>query len=134
MLHLKGVRFLYCQKCRQFVTVPIGPETRVVGAGFYVCMPCRRAVMRARARYLGKGIREGAGWGACLCCGAVDDLTVDHVIPRSRGGADDSTNFQTLCRKCNSIKGDKYVDFRQRGPRTRGESGEAPLTCVNRSL
>lgn len=42
----------------------------------------------------------------CTRCGAVDDLTVDHIVPLS-AGADpyNPTNLQVLCRRCNSQKG-----------------------------
>jgi len=32
-------------------------------------------------------------------------MTKDHVIPRSKGGPDKVENYQTLCTKCNSKKG-----------------------------
>ncbi len=35
----------------------------------------------------------------------VDELTCDHVIPRSRGGGTDWTNIVTCCAKCNRKKG-----------------------------
>lgn len=34
-------------------------------------------------------------------------LTVDHILPRSRGGTGHLTNLQPLCCKCNGNKGDK---------------------------
>jgi hypothetical protein len=40
----------------------------------------------------------------CQHCGARRYLSVDHVIPESRGGTCDITNLQTLCRRCNSKK------------------------------
>lgn len=42
---------------------------------------------------------------ACLNCGSADDLTLDHIWPRSLGGTDEVSNLQTLCRPCNSRKG-----------------------------
>lgn len=42
---------------------------------------------------------------ACVACGATEGLTIDHVIPKSRGGSDDDGNKQTLCRGCNQAKG-----------------------------
>lgn len=49
----------------------------------------------------------------CLCCGQkVDKLTMDHVVPRSDGGADSIENIQPLCRSCNELKGTQIIDFR----------------------
>jgi hypothetical protein len=41
----------------------------------------------------------------CVECGETDDLTLDHIHPRSRGGSDRDPNLRTLCRSCNSSKG-----------------------------
>lgn len=45
--------------------------------------------------------------GQCIWCGSKDDLHVDHVQPRSRGGTSEDTNLQTLCGTCNVSKGIK---------------------------
>ena len=47
---------------------------------------------------------------------AVDDngdeilMTKDHIIPRSKGGIDDISNYQTMCKLCNEAKGNKLED------------------------
>lgn len=41
----------------------------------------------------------------CRYCGATDDLTIDHLIPRCRGGNDKPSNLVVACRSCNSSKG-----------------------------
>lgn len=41
----------------------------------------------------------------CQRCGTHRNLTVDHIVPIARGGADDMANYQTLCGSCNSRKG-----------------------------
>lgn len=46
----------------------------------------------------------------CVKCATTEGLSIDHVIPWSRGGPDHPDNFQTLCRSCNSSKGNKMVD------------------------
>lgn len=43
--------------------------------------------------------------GICAHCGTSESLSVDHVIPISRGGTNDLENLQCLCRPCNSRKG-----------------------------
>ncbi len=42
---------------------------------------------------------------ACVYCGAEDDMTVDHIIPRRYGGSDQPRNLVPACRSCNSRKG-----------------------------
>lgn len=49
----------------------------------------------------------------CLRCGRTDELlTVDHITPLSRGGANAIANIQPLCGSCNSIKGVSSKDYR----------------------
>jgi 5-methylcytosine-specific restriction endonuclease McrA len=41
----------------------------------------------------------------CQYCGARSNLTVDHVIPRSKGGASSWDNIVASCAPCNLRKG-----------------------------
>lgn len=43
----------------------------------------------------------------CQYCGSTRDLTIDHVIPRSRGGDDSWENLVTACTRCNNKKGSR---------------------------
>jgi 5-methylcytosine-specific restriction endonuclease McrA len=44
----------------------------------------------------------------CQYCGAcADQLSVDHVVPRSRGGLDTWENVTTACLPCNVRKGNR---------------------------
>jgi 5-methylcytosine-specific restriction endonuclease McrA len=43
----------------------------------------------------------------CAYCGSNKQLTLDHIIPRSRGGDNSWTNLVTCCHKCNLHKADK---------------------------
>ncbi|NCP84959.1 MAG: HNH endonuclease [Bacteroidetes bacterium] len=43
----------------------------------------------------------------CQYCGSRESLTLDHVIPRSRGGGDSWDNLVTCCASCNVKKGNK---------------------------
>lgn len=46
-----------------------------------------------------------------LCKGA--DATIDHVLPRSRGGASSWENLVTSCSSCNSKKGNHLPEEKQ---------------------
>lgn len=43
----------------------------------------------------------------CVYCGTSKQLTIDHVIPKSKGGRNTWENLVTCCTKCNLKKGDK---------------------------
>lgn len=43
----------------------------------------------------------------CVYCGSTKSLTLDHVIPKSRGGTNEWTNLVTSCIKCNLKKADR---------------------------
>lgn len=51
----------------------------------------------------------------CLSCGKLDSeskITMDHVIPLSRGGMHSVENLQPLCLSCNARKHAKTIDYR----------------------
>ena len=41
----------------------------------------------------------------------VKDFHIDHIVPKSRGGGDYYENFQLLCGNCNSIKGNRPMEY-----------------------
>lgn len=43
----------------------------------------------------------------CCYCGREAKLSLDHLIPRLKGGADAADNITYACRSCNSSKGPK---------------------------
>ena len=49
----------------------------------------------------------------CAYCGqqkARNQLTIDHVVPRSRGGSHAWTNLVTACQRCNQFKGHRTLE------------------------
>ena len=44
---------------------------------------------------------------ACAYCGVRDTLSVDHLVPRKRGGGDAGENLVWACKPCNSSKGSR---------------------------
>lgn len=52
--------------------------------------------------------------GVCRGCRNLfpfRNFTIDHVVPRSKGGSDHVDNLQLLCGACNSIKGDRPQSY-----------------------
>ena len=54
----------------------------------------------------------------CQYCGAGTHLTVDHVVPRSRGGGSSWDNVVTSCAPCNLRKGNRLPHEIDMHPRT----------------
>ena len=52
------------------------------------------------------GLQEGKCNG-CEMLFPFRNMTIDHIIPRSRGGSDAPDNLQLLCGACNSTKGNR---------------------------
>ncbi len=51
-----------------------------------------------------------------LCDGCKGDFpfrnfTIDHVVPQSRGGTNHLENLQLLCGACNSLNGDRPMEY-----------------------
>jgi 5-methylcytosine-specific restriction endonuclease McrA len=57
----------------------------------------------------------------CVRCGQDDpeELTLDHIIPVSRGGTSKDDNLQTMCKWCNGLKGNKTGSNGMRWPSQR---------------
>ena len=47
---------------------------------------------------------------SCQYCGTRDDLTFDHLLPRSRGGHTTWINVVAACAPCNLKKGNLTMD------------------------
>jgi 5-methylcytosine-specific restriction endonuclease McrA len=70
----------------------------------YVRVP--RTVKRKISR---RALFARDGW-RCVYCGSAGRLTLDHVIPRSRGGDSVWENVVTSCAPCNLRKADRLVE------------------------
>lgn len=64
---------------------------------------------RQRVKFSRQNVLARDRW-RCQYCGErkpTQELTFDHVIPRSRGGKTEWTNIVMACESCNSVKADK---------------------------
>jgi 5-methylcytosine-specific restriction endonuclease McrA len=89
----------YIRSERKALPVPL-----VIRLVYYVRIPHRLSLPVSRRSVLARD------YYTCQYCGAQPgrkDLTIDHVIPRSRGGKTMWENLVTACQACNSRKGDR---------------------------
>lgn len=75
-------------------------------------------VLVKRERNKARDIRQSSWWkqqlgrGLCYHCEkkfSPADLTMDHLIPLSRGGKSTKKNIVVSCKQCNSLKKNRTV-------------------------
>jgi 5-methylcytosine-specific restriction endonuclease McrA len=81
----------------------------------------RKSGATRQARLREKGGGDPERWAAirvpilirdeymCAYCGRKAD-TVDHVIPKSKGGTEEKTNLVACCKRCNSVKNNRTLE------------------------
>jgi 5-methylcytosine-specific restriction endonuclease McrA len=79
------------------------PWPSIVRLKVYVRVPYKR-IMISRKNILRRDRFR------CQYCDSRDRLTVDHVVPKSRGGKDTWENLVTACTPCNNKKGNRTPD------------------------
>lgn len=96
---------------------------------YYTANPEARRLREQQRRALKKqalGVFKLQDWkeikkkykNACPACGRKEPevkLTVDHIIPLSKGGKHDKSNIQPLCLNCNSRKHTYTCKWNQKG-------------------
>jgi 5-methylcytosine-specific restriction endonuclease McrA len=77
------------------------PLPSIVRLSVYVHVPYKRIVLSRKNILRRDGHR-------CQYCGRSDvSLTVDHVVPKARGGDETWENLVAACVRCNNAKGDR---------------------------
>lgn len=69
-----------------------------------------RQIKSQDRRRLRKRVMERCG-GRCVNCGSREDLTLDHIVPVSKGGKNSRKNLQMLCYDCNQEKADEEAEL-----------------------
>jgi hypothetical protein len=61
-------------------------------------------------------------------CGNIIELEVDHIIPRFKGGTDELSNLQVLCKICHNIKSKKEWDEARKKKKVITKSNESVIS------
>lgn len=105
-------RYFECACCETVISLmPVVRNGRRQRSDSAVCDECRREISATRAALTPRQLaaRDGTTCGICnfkVDMTARDDLkpSVDHIIARAHGGADDPSNLQLAHLWCNQIK------------------------------
>ncbi len=76
------------------------PLPSVIRLTHYVSLPFKGVMLNRQNVFRRDGFK-------CVYCGSKDNLTLDHVIPKSKGGKSNWENLVTACHRCNSRKSDR---------------------------
>lgn len=66
-----------------------------------------RIVYRNRVPFTRRNMFARDGFKCAYCGASGQRLTIDHIIPRSRGGSTDFENCVSCCPRCNARKGNR---------------------------
>lgn len=94
----------------------IEPREDAVLRGVFRTFDCP-SIIRLKNTYRGlvtkvqlnrKNVMKRDGF-RCMYCGNTSDLTIDHIVPKSRGGKTSWDNLVTACNGCNNKKDNKFL-------------------------
>ncbi|MDH3681155.1 MAG: HNH endonuclease [Acidimicrobiia bacterium] len=88
------------------------PIPSVIRLRYYVRVPYKRTAPLSRRAVFARD------QGRCQYCNASAE-SIDHVVPRSKGGEHTWDNVVACCRKCNTYKGDRLLEHCSLRLRTR---------------
>jgi 5-methylcytosine-specific restriction endonuclease McrA len=81
-------------------------SSRVIRLIEYVKIPLSRIMIQKPTRALIYQRDDHT----CQYCGSQKKLTIDHIVPRSRGGQDTWENMVVACSTCNTKKGNTLLE------------------------
>jgi 5-methylcytosine-specific restriction endonuclease McrA len=99
------------------------PRPSVILLARYVRVPHGRAIPVSR-----RGVLRRDEHRCAYCSGHA--TTVDHVLPRSRGGPDTWDNLVACCVRCNNLKGDRTPEEKGWSMRVRPRAPRGPAWVV----
>lgn len=70
----------------------------VIKLNRYVNVPYKGVVLSRENVFKRDGFK-------CQYCGTNKELTIDHLVPKAKGGKTSWSNLVTACKRCNSKKG-----------------------------
>ncbi len=85
------------------LVLPDFPLPTVIRLRYYVKIPYKEITLSRR------NVLHRDHYVCQYCGDRRHDLTIDHIVPRCRGGSDSWDNVVAACLKCNVKKGDRTL-------------------------
>jgi 5-methylcytosine-specific restriction endonuclease McrA len=79
------------------------PIPSVIRLRYYVKVPYKRTAPLSRRAVFARDLSR------CQYCGKPAE-SIDHVVPRSKGGSHTWDNVVACCRRCNTFKGNRLLE------------------------
>lgn len=95
MIYKKKAEVIDCDKTRKIYKDDYLPT--VIRLVRYVNLPYKKVTLTRHNIFKRDDYR-------CAYCGSESNLTIDHIIPRSKGGGNNWENLITSCLPCNNKK------------------------------
>lgn len=100
LVFLKKAELVTESRTEKLRTVSVSfPMPSIIRLHRYIHLPYKGVILTRQNIFKRDGHK-------CQYCGTHEDLTLDHVMPKSRGGKSSWDNLVTACRRCNAKKGD----------------------------
>ena len=91
----------------------LGSQKRIFAINHRTDIPVRADHLKPPSRDINHTL-FGRQEGKCNGCNfsfPFHNFTRDHIVPRAKGGQDTDDNLQLLCARCNSVKGDRTMEY-----------------------
>jgi len=102
-MECNGFRFYYDKPLSYLITEELKYNKE------YLAIRYAKSRLRMYANLFNRDIRKKIlnADSVCVLCESSEKLNIDHIIPITLGGKNDTSNIQILCSKCNIKKSNK---------------------------
>lgn len=73
-------------------------------------LACAAPGCNKKGHYLIRARNKAGGYHIDLYTDTFELMTIDHILPKSKGGSNELENLQPMCNTCNARKADQHAE------------------------